>query len=278
MATAAASPLASPSLSLGSTSESPPKRLANISGLTQLQQLGYSAACGLHGVFAAGVVKQVCTTFSQLRSLVLYGTVHQAGIDVLLAHATHLHHLTVGALYITQDRSASPCSWQELVADKYHGGLLMLRQLPLHSLTRLRFAGWELPSPCPRLSIVAKGSSSCSVSAHRVLVNLATCPAWINSGLHVRASMKGFNNDNFRPTCSQVLAAICTSVLKQVHHVRIKGLECVFNASNLAALGQVVGSSLKLVGCPLSSDFWPAVGALLPALQTLSINEALLAL
>jgi hypothetical protein len=65
--------------------------------------------------------------------------------------------------------------------------------------------------------------------------------------------------------------------MKQVHDLCIQGFECVFNASNLAALGEVVGTSLthlELVGCRLSSDFWPAVWVHLPLLQTLYISDS----
>jgi hypothetical protein len=66
------------------------KRLGNISGLTQLQHPEYPAVFGSWGSFAAGVVQRVCTTFTQIRSLVLRGTVHQADFDVLLAwHPPH---------------------------------------------------------------------------------------------------------------------------------------------------------------------------------------------
>jgi hypothetical protein len=268
------------SLSVGS-SELPSKRLANISGLTQLQHLEYPAAASTDGWYGFRKVKHVCTTFTQLRSLALCGKVSQADFDVLLAHASHLTHLTVKELYLKQDRSASPCSWKELVVQDYRPDILLLWCLPLHSLTRLRFTDWDLPSECPDIHLFSRKRPWAATAYHatvqRLFANLAKCPAWISSGPRVHLSMEGMNNDASRPHWCQVIAAAHTWSRKQVHNLCIQGLECVLNASHLAALGRVVGTSLthlELVGCPLSPDFWPAVWIHLPVLRTLHIRDS----
>jgi hypothetical protein len=263
------------SLSLGSNQEPPSQRLANISAVTQLQYLEYQAAWGAHGCLADGLVKHICTTFTQLRSLALRGIVSQADFDVLLAHGTHLTHLTVGDLEYCEDRSASPCSWKELAVEKQQSEIRMLGWLPLHSLTRLRFSGWDLPYARPSLSGVTRATADSLASTQHALANLATCPAW-NSCPGMYVEVTGVGVDSWGLDHSQVLAAMCTSAHKQVQQLRISDFESILTAPDLEALGRVVGSSLthlELVGCPVSSDFWPAVWVHLPVLQALSLSD-----
>jgi hypothetical protein len=122
-----------------------------------------------------------------------------------------------------------------------------------------------------------RGSESCYIPLQQSLANLARCPAWRSSGPRVLVDMEGMSNSSFRSPCSQLLAPIRSSAMKQVHHLRTQGSECVCNASNLAAFGQAVGSSLahlQLHGCRLLSDFWPAVWIHLPVLQVLSVSNS----
>jgi hypothetical protein len=238
------------------------QRLANINGLTQLQRFNFPAA----SEYAGGAVKHICTTFTQLTSLALCGILPQGDIDMLLAHATHLLHLTVGRPQLSEDRSAYPCSWKELIVQDNNFDALTLGRLPLHSVTCLRFAGSELPSRCPALSLRAYCDKT-----QRVLTNLAACPAWSSSGPSIELHT-GWGCDG--PFCErhlQVLAAVRTSASKQVSKLY---LSCVQQSRGASLLGTEVGTSLThlhLSHRPLP-DFWPAVWAHLPALQTLSIG------
>jgi hypothetical protein len=255
------------SLSLGAYYSGPePQRLANISELTQLQHLQYPVAWGTVTHYAGVVVKRICTTFTQLRSLALDGTLFQGDLDVLLAHATHLTHLTVANLQLGEDRSAAPCGWKELTVQGKAWDLRMLGCLPLHSLTRLRFAGCKLPSRCPVLRL----GGYCEVPK-RLLANLGECPAWSSSGpfveLHTGCSGT-FTQDHL-----QVLAAVRTTANKQVAKLCLTHVQQSLGKAMLADIGLEVGNSLShlhLGHWPLP-DFWPAVWGYLPALQTVSI-------
>jgi hypothetical protein len=261
------------SLTLGrSTPNTIAHSLANIIDLTQLQQLELPLACKAWGTAAqypAGLVSRISTTFTQLRSLALNSTLSQGELDVLLAHGTHLTHLTVGGLNLSKDRSASPCSWKELVVQQPLYNISWLTCLPLHSLTRLCFDGWELPSPCPVLRV----GRYCG-ETQRVLTTLATCPAWISSGPCVEVHVSGDGYAAFSQQYLAPLAAVRTIGRKQVSKLTLTCVQRSLSATQVEALGQEVGSTLthlQLDVWPVLPNVWPAVCTHLPVLQALSI-------
>jgi hypothetical protein len=86
--------------------------LGPVSGLTQIQHLELSSV--EYTVAAEGLLS-VLTSSKQLTSLILHYDILQAGFDALLTHAPQLISLACSGLFLKEDRSASPCSWQELV-------------------------------------------------------------------------------------------------------------------------------------------------------------------
>jgi hypothetical protein len=267
------------SLSVGS-SELPSKRLANISGLTQLQHLEYPAAASTYGWYGFREVKHVCTTFTQLRGLALCGKVSQADFDVLLAHATYLTHLTVGDLHLQEDRSATPCSWKELVTKHQAVDIVTLACLPTASLAAFAFEDNSavVPSPSPHLSFVPSEMSGLHGAfqiVRRGLINLKQSPAWLQCGprVHVRLlSDWGAGASELLSQWTCALAPLASNEVKlsiSTPYVTIKDF-------GVQQLGGALGSNLKqllLQRCALSKDFWPAVWTHLPGLQQLTLTD-----
>jgi hypothetical protein len=260
--------------------------VAVLSGMAQLQQLTLKAAAWRS--FVPAHIQPFIPTIAQLRSFSLQAEIDQEGFDVLLAHATQLTYLSCDWLELAQDRSASACTWREVVIAQAHHSLDTLAHLPLHSLTRLCFNGdWsegrtqekdlELPSACPKLkcsTFEPEEFHSTVQLLRQALSNLARCPAWQSSGpavhLCILMDADGFPSDS----CAQLFPALATLASKQVQlDVDIWGAH--LRASDIQLLGSILGPNLThltVENLLLSQDLWPAVWAHLPGLQQLELR------
>jgi hypothetical protein len=261
-------------LSLGCGHQQAAECLGHVTGLTQLQHLELgSAECDI----TAEEVLSILTSLQQLASLALNYTLHQPEFDALLTHAPQLTSVTCIGLHLSEDRSASPCSWKELIMKYQDFNAETLACLPTGSLTRLAFYhGAVFPSPCPALefsSYEMTAPASMPDVVRRSLVNLLRCPAWQQCGpaVHVGLEFGGLGGTHLSP----VLCALALLVGKEVSlSLDMPGVAA--GASLVQQLGATFGSSLQhlmLQKCDLSPDFWPAVWAHLPGLQQLTVGD-----
>jgi hypothetical protein len=164
--------------------------------LTQLQSLELSHVAidiSDHHYVSWQVVQRVTATFSQLTSLTLHCHLEQGPFYLLLSSATQLTSLTCRSLNIFTDRSQHSCSWKELKLMEQYLDLVVLKHLPLHSLSRLVFLDAQFPTPAPQLSYSLSRGTHLRWSASELraaLANLARCPAWQASGPMVQIRLR----------------------------------------------------------------------------------------
>jgi hypothetical protein len=158
--------------------------LGDITGCTQLQHSELSSTTFY--MISAEQIVSILTSCKQLTGLALYCVLRQPAFDALLTRGTHLTSLTCSQLCLEEDRSASPCSWKELVMA--HKGLdpETFICIPTGSLTRLAYEDKALfPSPCPTLDVISHGMTepdNLPQIVHHALINLNRCPAWQQCG------------------------------------------------------------------------------------------------
>jgi hypothetical protein len=220
----------------------------------------------------------ILSSCKQLTSLTLDFYIGQAEFDALLTHGTQLTSLTCSYLYLSEDRSASPCSWTELVMTQQEVDAKTLACLPLGSLTRLAFEGNAVfPSPCPTLQftpLYRVDPDDMPELVRRSLVNLTRCPAWQQCGPGVHVRLVGDHTYGM-PGLVSLVPALAPLASKEVN-LAIAMPKGALGASAVQQLGVTLGSSLKqlvLESCELSGDFWPAVWAHLPGLQQLTVAD-----
>jgi hypothetical protein len=244
--------------------------LEHIDGLTQLQHLHLG---GPRGGIAAEQLADIFITCQQLTSLALCYSIQQPEFDALLTHGTQLTLFTCHRLNLEEDRSAWPCSWQELVIEHQELDAETLAYIPTASLTHLVF-GYSVvfPSPCPTLEFRFWGTldpGNMPEIVRRSLVNLMRCPAWQQCGPAVHVVVFG------HPELGQVLGSLGPLVSKEVQlPICTPGVPT--GASEVQQLGGALGSSLKhlvLQVCEVSDGFWPAVWDHLPGLQQLTVED-----
>jgi hypothetical protein len=237
--------------------------LQHIVGLTQLQELELRSKGGI----TAQEVTSILTSLKQLTSLALVYNIEQPVFDALLTHAPQLTSFSCNRLSLKQDRSASPCSWKELVMDYQDFDAETLACLPSASLTRLAFgSGAVFPCPCPTLDYSFTDVSEPGKMprlVHRSLSNLVRCSAWqeCGPGVNVRLGVVGAMPE--LPSLFRALAPLGGKEVK----LSIDMPRAVTGASAVQQLSAVLGSSLKqlvLEECQLPPDFWPAMSAHLP--------------
>jgi hypothetical protein len=245
--------------------------------LTQLQHLELSSA--EYSGTAEDLVS-ILTSLEQLTSLALNYAVHQSELDALLTHAPQLTSFTCSYMFLTEDRSASPCSWKELVITHDIFRAQTLARTPTGSLTCLVIErSMVLPSPYPTLQFeawdVSEQDNMLEIVQHS-LQNLMRCPAWQQSGpaVHVRLDF-----DLHDILLSPVLGALAPLMGKEVS-LSIGTPTAALGAAQIRQLGFALGSSLtqlELWECDLSPDLWPAIWAHLPGLQQLTVDECVCA-
>jgi hypothetical protein len=260
-------------LSLYYRKEEALEELDHISGLTQLQCLDLHT--GRYYVIHGDKIVSIFSPLKQLTSLALHTAICQEEFDALLTHAPQLTSLTCSYLHLEEDRSASPCSWKELVVRQCDLDAATLACIPTASLTRLDFGQDAVfPSPSPILDFNPE-----LVDAHdmpqimrRGLLNLVRCPAWQQCGPGVTVCLYG---DDMPEQLNLLLAALAPLASKEVKLV-INMSEAALGAPAVQQMGVTLGSSLKhlwLNTGELSEDFWPAVWAHLPGLQQLTVSD-----
>jgi hypothetical protein len=254
--------------------------LGHITGLIQLQHLELTGA-----FYAPLLIQGILTSCKQLTSLALHWVIYQVDLDALLAHGTHLTSFTCSSLYIQEDRSASPCSWKELVMTRQGFDGETLACIPTGSLTRLVFEdkvfGAVFPSPTPVLDFTPSDflvPDNMPEDVHRSLVNLIKCPAWqqCGPGVHVHLRCTDLDEDEGMPELLSLIPALAPLAGKEVK-LCIDMPDAAFEASEVQELGVTLGSSLKQLmvkQCFLSPDFWPSVWAHLPGLQQLGVGDS----
>jgi hypothetical protein len=140
------------------------------------------------------VVLSILTSCQHLTSLALNYAIRQAEFDILLTYAPQLISFTCSGLHLVEDRSASPCSWKELVMLTCSVNAESLACIPTGSLTRLALGhGVVFPSPCPTLEIASwdlSGPASMPDCVRRGLTNLKRCPAWQQCGSVVHVNLE----------------------------------------------------------------------------------------
>jgi hypothetical protein len=224
---------------------------------------------------SADEVRSILTSLQQLTSLDLESTIHQPEFDVLLTHGTQLTSLTCTGLYLSEDRSASSCSWKELVMNNQGFDAATFAYMPTASLTRLGV--WGGPSPPTTLHFTTTGMPEAvelPELMRRSLTNLMRCPAWQQCTSRVEISLVSDKDNDDIAVLSQ-LAALAPLSSKEVS-VYIDILLGFMTAAGVQQLGDALGSSLKqlvLGRCILSDDFWPAIGSQLPGLQQLGVRR-----
>jgi hypothetical protein len=266
-------------LSLWSIQETVAEYLGHISGLTQLQklELGPDQDWG-SGDISAEEVTCILTSLQQLTSLALYYDIHQPEFDALLTHGTQLTSFTCSMLLPSEDGSAAPCSWKELVfRSEFHPESLAC--IPTGSLTRLAFdSGVEFPPPFPHLDFdlweMLVGPESVPEIVRRSLLNLLPCPAWQQCGPSVKVNLHLQQTDDRAPQLLDLVPALAPLVSNEVK-LSIDMPNTVSGASEVQQLGRALGNSLKqleLKGCEVWDSFWPAVWTHLPGLQQLGLG------
>jgi hypothetical protein len=236
--------------------------------LTQLRELELD----MMGDITAKQVVSLLTPLKQLTSLALHYTICREAFDALLRHAPQLTSFTCTDLaYLDQDRSASPCSWKELVFTDSTLEASALAYLPTASLTLLEFGNMVFPSSYPtlRFNIYTPGF------VRRSLQNLVQCPAWQQCGPKVDVKLFPDLGDDAPKQLGPLLSALAPLAGKEVK-LAIWVPNAVIGASAVQQLGTALESSLKqlwLQSCEVTHDFWPAVWAHLPGLQQLTIGE-----
>jgi hypothetical protein len=228
----------------------------------------------------AELVVSILTSLKQLTSLALNYEIFQAEFDALLENAPQLISFTCKRLNLEEDRSASPCSWKELVMKRQGLDVETLARIPTGSLTCLAFNNVVFPSPAPTLKFVPYGLSDPDNVPEMVccsLVNLMRCPAWRQCGpkVHVFFQGNGKPVDTETPDLSSLICALAPLAGKEVG-LSVYMPEATVGAFEVQQLGAVLGSSLKqlmLRDCQLLEDFWTAVWAHLPGLQQLRVGD-----
>jgi hypothetical protein len=231
--------------------------LEHISGMTQLQLLQLDTRDFLNHEH----VLSILTSLKQLTSLTLNYTMYQEEFDALLTHAPQLTSFTCNALYLEGDRSASPCSWKELVIVDQELDPQALAYIPTGSLTRLAFEGDAVfPSPSPALdfnSYVVSEPDNMPELVHKGLVNLMRCPAWQQCGPGVHLRLLVDQEDYTPERLNPLLGALAPLISKEVS-LAIDMPAAAAGAPAVHQLGVTLGSSLKqltLQECALSDDF-----------------------
>jgi hypothetical protein len=246
--------------------------LKHITCLTQLQHLELDK--DTYNITSEQVAS-IVTSLRQLTSLGLYYILRQPAFDALLTHAAQLTRLTCSYLHLDEDRSASPCSWKELVVRHCDLDAETLACIPTASLTRLAFGSMAVfPSPSPTLEFETLQLNMPEL-VQRGLVNLMRCPAWhqCGSGVHIRVVEHPAANSP--ELLGRVLGMLAPLVGKEVL-LSIDMPEADVGAPELQQLGGALGSSLNQLGlerCEVSDGFWPAVWAYLPGLQQLTVGD-----
>jgi hypothetical protein len=265
-------------LRLGSRHETEAECVEHISGLTQLQTLrmGHTGS----NTLSTETIASIATAHTQLTSLALDHSVCQPDFDVLLTHATQLTSFTCYSLLLGQDRSASLCSWKELIVTYGEFDAEVLTYIPTDNLTRLVF-GYDLviPSPSPTLAYRAWEiipRDTWPDLMHRGLTQLTRCPAWQHCGSVAEVRLYSEWDDEVSPELlSLVLGALAPLTNRKVHlHMSMSGV--AVGAAAVQALGAALGGSLgqlSLDRCDLEHDFWPAVWTHLPGVHTLAVGD-----
>jgi hypothetical protein len=259
-------------LSLACRHQQAAECLGHITACTQLQHLELDIG---DDIIVEEIVS-ILTSLKQLTSLLLECLVTQPEFDALLTHGTQLSSVTCSYLSLVQDRSASACSWKELVM-LYQGlDAETLACIPTASLTRLAFERSAVfPSPSPTLEFAAwhmADPGNMPGVVGRSLLNLMRCPAWQQCGPSVNVKLWGDIDD---PTqLNRLLGALAPLAGKEVK-LAIERSEAL-GTSVVQQLVDKLGSSLKqlvLAECQMTPDIWPAIGAQLPGLQQLTIGD-----
>jgi hypothetical protein len=253
------------------------KCLGHITGCTQLQDLEMRDATDEDSV--EPVLTPILTSLRQLTSLTTNYMIQQDGFDALLTHAPQLASITCRSLVLIEDRSAMPCSWQELVMSHQVFDAESVAYIPTGSLTRLAFEDGdaEFPSPCPVLKFTSQGIADPENMldiVRRSLLNLMRCPAWQQCGPEVHVCLGLSRRDGDGPEQLDLLRTLAPLVSKEVK-LSLDMPEAAVGAPDVQQLGATLGSSLKqlmLEECVLAWDFWSAVWAHLPGLQQLGVG------
>jgi hypothetical protein len=248
-----------------------------ITGLTQLQELELGSQAD---EISADLLLSILESCKQLSSLTLYYFLRQPEFDALLTHAPQLTSFRCTHLFLSEDRSALPCSWKELSLQT-QPNTQILAYIPTGSLTRLAFEDGDVvfPSPSPTLrysSYDRSETGNITEIMRRSLINLVRCPAWQQCGPRVSVLMYEHEVDDTPEQLHLLLSALAPVASKDVK-LSIYMPEAALGASAVQQLGVTLGSSLKelvLEKCELSDDFWPAVWAHLPGLQQLGVEDS----
>jgi hypothetical protein len=214
--------------------------------LTQLQHLELSSK---EYRIPAEVLLSFLTSLKHLSKLALYYKLHQPEVDALLAHAPQLTSLTCRCLYLWEDRSASPCSWKELVMKDQGFETDVLAYIPTSSLTRLEFGGSVVfPSPSPTLIFAPWDMNDPDNMPQIVgdsLAKFMRCPAWQQCGPAVHVCLDfGEMMDGDMPEQLDLVSAIAPLISKELK-LSIDMPRAVLGASVVQHLGVTLGSSLK---------------------------------
>jgi hypothetical protein len=196
----------------GETVETVAKSLGHIRGSTQLQDLELCYPTDLMypanamKIISARALASIFSNHGHLTSLSVGGKIEQPEFDILLTHAPHLTSLVCNYLHLSEDRSASPCNWEELIVDDFSARTLAY--LPTGSLTHLMCNMiHELPEQTPELDLnvgaLVGPDGVLEQVPHflrRGLTNLLRSPAWQQSGPDVAVALseslvRGFSPD-----------------------------------------------------------------------------------
>jgi hypothetical protein len=229
---------------------------------------------------SAEVVLSILTSCKQLTSLTLNYKMFDEDLNALLMHAPQLTSFTCNGLYLKEDRSASSCSWRDLVMKRQGLDAQTLACIPTASLTSLAFNNVVFPSSSPTLKFVPSGMSNPANMpevVQRSLVNLTRCPAWqqCGPGVHVWLEFGELEYDINMPELRCLVPALASFVSKDVQ-LSVDMSDAAVRASEVKQLSAVLGSSLKqlvLRACKVSDDFWSVMWTHLPGLQQLTISS-----
>jgi hypothetical protein len=247
-------------------------------------ELGSTACSKITG----SALRSILTTHAHLTRLCVEHEIGQPEFDALLTSGAQLTSVTCMSLHLSEDRSASPCSWEEL-AVTVRLGEQTLAYLPTGSLTCLVLAGIaQLPSLSPTLHLELDTISGPDGMPEEIpdrlqrwLINLTRSPAWQQSGPVVHVELSEGDSDSSSADSSpdlnlnQLLGAQAPLASKEVK-LSIYMPQALLKASAVWQLGSALGSSLKalvLWQCRLLNTFWPAVWVHLPGLQQLTVSD-----
>jgi hypothetical protein len=221
----------------------------------------------------------------------LYSTISQDVLEVILTHGTKITTLKAFAIQSKISFADRPCSWKSLKVGgvEHYASVLYLAHLPLSGVTEFELRDDIQDRGLHLLSVFQLPFSSIDLDQvpqklRQAAANLASCPAWRakpDSFIQLLGDPAGpfvdthTFSDQQRIQLLEALAPVGGPHVKRFR-AAISGTVFQWGSAELRALGRSLNSSqlskLTLDDCRLTVGFWAALEEVLPALGTLILG------